>query len=110
MRNVDKIKALNNQIDALMRRKVELEKEIEKLHKANMEIQAASNAIMISVAIACGEKQENGSYKLTFPKTDVAKNVSNYRIKATRDGDMRVIRVIPAPAKEAEGGTDTEGH
>ena len=108
MRNVDKIKSLNNQIEALIRRREELSKEVEKLHKANMEIQAASNAVVISIAIACGEKQEDGSFTLTFPKADLAENISKYRIKARAEGDMRIITV--SPSKEAESGTNAEGH
>ena len=108
MRNVDKIKGLQNQLEGLMRQKKELVREIEQLHKANMEIQAASNAVMISVALAVGKQQEDGSYTLTFPKADLADNISKYRIKARAEGDMRIVTV--SPSKEAESGTDAEGN
>ena len=108
MRNVDKIKGLNNQIGALIRRKAELEAENAQLRKANAEIQAASNAVMISVILEYGGKEPDGTVSIRIPKVNAVENVSAYRISAKPDGDMRIISIVPV--KEAESGTDTEGN
>lgn len=108
MRNVDKIKGLENQLEELKRRNRLLMKEREQLIRASKELQAANNAVMISVAIACGTQRMDGSYKITFPKADVTENLLLYQITAGKDGDNRYILV--SPKKEAEGGTDTTRH
>ena len=95
MRNVDKIKGLENQIEELKRQKIKLTKDRDTLLNANREIQAANNAVMISVALAYGTAGEDGSITLEFPKVDVAKNLSGYELHGSADGDLRRICVTP---------------
>lgn len=96
MRNVDKIKGLENQIEELKRQKIKLTKDRDTLLNANREIQAANNAVMISVALAYGTAGEDGSITLEFPKVDVAKNLSGYELHGyAAKGVVRGIRVTP---------------
>lgn len=95
MRNVDKIKGLENQIEELKRQKIKLTKDRDTLLNANREIQAANNAVMISVALAYGTAGEDGSITIEFPKVDVAKNLSGYELHGSADGDLRRISVTP---------------
>ena len=102
------LKGLRNQNEGLNDQKKTYLRQRDEIKQAATEIQAASNAVMISVAIAYGEKHEDGSFTLSFPRADVLNNCGKYVITAKPDGDMRVITV--APVKEDESGTDDEGH
>lgn len=95
MRNVDKIKSLENQNEELKRQIVKLRKDCDTLLKANKEIQAANNAVMISVALEYGQRADDGSISIAFPKVDMAKNLTGYELHGYKDGDLRRICVKP---------------
>lgn len=95
MKNIDKIKSLKNQNEALMRQKANLREDRIQAMKALEEIEAIHTAVMISIAIAYGSRDEQGSFTLTVPKIDVDKNIAEYKVKASADGDIRTIIVSP---------------
>lgn len=109
MRKKDVIKGLNNQLEALKERKNGLKKELAQLKRANAEIQAAVNAIMVSVATAYGAKGTHGELEIRIPKADITSAI-RYEVRAAKDPvtSDTVIRVFER--KASENGTDTEGH
>ena len=94
----DTIIGLENRLRALIDRNEELRRELEALHRANAELSAASNAVMISVALALGEAREDGKRVITIPRVDVKKNNAEYSVYMLLEGDKRVISVEPKGA------------
>ena len=108
MRKIDEIKGLRNQLEELNRQKVKLIREKETLIKANREMQAAVDAIMITIAKQCGKKGADAEvYELSFPKVDVMENLGRYDIETGVQGDER--RILVRRKKEDDDGTVSEG-
>lgn len=103
MKNIDKIKGLKNQNEALMRQKANLREDRIQAMKALAEIESINTAVIISITLAYGARDEQGRYTLTFPKIDVDKNITEYMVKAFADGDMRTIIVAPRRKDDKQG-------
>jgi len=104
MRNIDKIRGLENQLEELKRQKEKAAKDRDTLLRANREIQAANDAVMIAVALEYG-KDTQGGYEISIPKVDVAQLLLAWDVSAFADGDRRVIRAVHRLIK-AEGDND----
>lgn len=98
MRNIDKIKeledkvkVLTNQRDYLLRKKVRLTNDLDDLKKAHVEIQAVVDAVLLQTAIAYGEMDESGNYTIRMPRPYM-NELDRYKVVAENDGNTRVIR------------------
>lgn len=93
--DIEKLESLKNQVEELKLQKARVLSDLRATAQANREIQAASNAVMISVAQVYGTRGEDGSYTLEIPRVDVAQNLEGYELHGYADGDRRMIRIVP---------------
>ena len=102
MRNVDKIRGLENQRDALRMQVAKFRKEREDLRAGVKDIEAASAAVTIAIALAYGGELD-GAAVLRIPRVNVKELNDKYEIHAEVDGDERIIRVTQ---RKQEAATD----
>ena len=113
MRNIDKIKSLEKELgryrkavadrDKLLRKRGE---ELERAHAGALQLQAATDALISSVALAHGEEiiedGERLGWRLTVQKFDVEEVRKGYEVHARRDektGDY-IVGVVPRENQE----------
>lgn len=113
MRNIDKIKSLEKELgryrkavadrDKLLRKRGE---ELERAHAGALQLQAATDALISSIALAHGEEiiedGERLGWRLTVQKFDVEEVRKGYEVQARRDektGDY-IVGVVPRENQE----------
>ena len=107
MRNVDKIRTLNNQNELLKRQVKALREQNELLDAANLQLRQIADALIIEIAKDYGEKREEDGkllgYRLATRKVDVKANLDNWDIQVQDQGDERVIGIFPKEKEDAHG-------
>ena len=107
MRNVDKIRTLNNQNELLRRQVKELRERCELMDTANLQLRQIADALIIEIAKDYGEKREEDGkllgYRLATSKVDVKANLDNWDIQVQDQGDQRVIGIFPKEKEDAHG-------
>lgn len=98
MRNVDKIRTLENQNELLKRQVKELRERCELLDAANLQLRQIADAVIIEIAKDYGEKREEDGkllgYRLATRKVDVKANLDSWDVQVQDQGDERVIGII----------------
>ena len=109
MRNVDKIRTLENQ-NELLKTQVEgmkrLKAQYDNLQKVHDALHVTNNAVMIAVTLLCGEEISEG-YKLILPKVEVEVLLREYEIHSERGADNRLI--ITVKRREADAEDELQG-
>ena len=107
MRNVDKIRTLENKNELLRRQVKELRERCALLDTANLQLRQIADALIIEIAKDYGEKREEDGkllgYRLATGKVDVKTNLDNWDIQVQDQGDKRVIGIFPKEKEEANG-------
>ncbi len=109
MRNVDKIRTLENQNELLKKQIDELrayQSKYDNLQKVYNALNLSNMAIMIAVALQFGDQAEDG-YKLVMPKVEVEALLKEYNISAVRGEDNRLI--ITVKKEEQHDEADIQG-
>ena len=101
MRNVDKIKGLENQNEQLRKRLEVAEKLLAEREKAARQVSDISDALMITLISRYGDPVENDARMVVLPKVDVAAVRREYKLdfsEAASDG----ARVFTVTKKKSE--------
>ena len=109
MRNVDKIRTLENQNELLKKQIDELrayQSKYDNLNKVYNALNLSNMAIMIAVALQFGDRSED-KYELIMPKVEVEALLKEYNISAVRGEDNRLI--ITVKKEEQHDEADIQG-
>ena len=109
MRNVDKIRTLENQNELLKKQIAELrayQSKYDNLQKVYNALNLSNMAIMIAVALQFGDRSED-KYELIMPKVEVEALLKEYNISAVRGEDNRLI--ITVKKEEQHDEADIQG-
>ena len=106
MRNVDKIRVLENQLEHERGQVKRLREENTLLHTANTQIRQMCDAVIIEIAKRYGEKREEDGkllgYRLATSKVDVKAALEAWEIFVEDQGDDRIIGISPREDKQYE--------
>lgn len=106
MRNVDKIRTLENKNELLRRQVKELREQNALMDAANLQLRQISDALIIEIAKDYGEKREEDGkllgYRLATRKVDVKANLSGWDVQVEDQGDERVIGIFPKEQADGE--------
>ncbi len=104
MSNKDKIKALTNQNELLLRLNAKLRGERESLIKACSELSQASEAVILSCALRNGERREDDDgtllgYRLNIGNPSV-EALADYVVRVEKQGEDQIVGVFPRDEEE----------
>lgn len=119
MRNVDKIRTLENQNELLKKQIDELrayQSKYDNLNKVYNALNLSNMAIMIAVTLECGEElteiRDTGIYtkgwRLILPKIEVDKLLGKYEIYTTKTKDGNLINIV-TKREEQHDEADVQG-
>ncbi|MEA4920641.1 MAG: hypothetical protein VB078_06965 [Clostridiaceae bacterium] len=105
MRNVDRIRVLENQLEHELNQVKKLREENVLLKRANTQISQMCDAVIIGIVQRYGEKRQDDDgklwgYRLPTTKVDVKANVEAWEIFVEDQGSDRVIGISPKEAKQ----------
>ena len=105
MRNVDRIRVLENQLEHERKQTAQLRKDNTTLVAANRQIREMTDAVITEIVKRYGEKREEDGkllgYRLATAKVDVKAALEAWEIFVEDQGDDRIIGIAP---READNG------
>lgn len=110
MRNVDKIRVLENKLEHERNLVQKLRRENAALTEGSLQIRQMIDAVMIEIVKRYGvETREDGELlgiRLATGKADVKECLENWEIRVADQGDDRVICILPREQKEEQHGNE----
>ena len=107
MRNVDRIRVLENQLEHERGQVGRLREENTTLHTANTQIRQMTDAVITEIVKRYGERREEDGkllgYRLPTKKVDVKAALEAWEIFVEDQGDARIIGISP---READNGNE----
>jgi len=111
MRNVDKIKSLEHELERYRKKVGDQQKELDELKalkelsdKGTKELNRAVDSIMTEVLVKFGESVEEGVLELSLPLVSVYRNTRDYMVMArvSDDNDSYILRAVRREAEKTE--------
>lgn len=93
MRNVDRIKALEQELGRTRRRLADKEKKLEEAMAGNRQTQAAVDALFTAAVLAWGQEEAGGtSRRLELPAFSVEEMGRRYTLQVRREGAGYILQ------------------